>query len=335
MHVPGQSGLLLVFFWAIGTVLAVLHAAAPKDDKAKTFAAALASLKLRDIQGIDVIVTWLERLGVPLRDRNDLAQEVLIRAFSSWHTYDPSRFRPSSKRGTKKRRARAPGRRSPRPAFHRWMNTIAKNVAANYFQAAQHRLEDLVPDPLPEDTPDENTPAPDARVEYFETRAELAAALRSLLPLSRRVLLGSIQLQAARTGQSASTLYNVRNRARAELATMLEGNPISLRRGQLAALATARRVLRAQGLEEREIRALLRAASAGRYSVTVFFLIRRGRALGLPVWVAGPLSLAAIAVREAAGAEGERAGELRRLAVDAAEVALGRLGRAYGTTRYS
>jgi len=332
-QVAGQSGLLLVFFWAISTVLAILHVAAPKDEKARTFAAALSSLKMRDLRGIAVIFAWLERMGVPLRDRSDVAQDILLRAFGSWHTYDSSRARPTSKprkRIQPRRHTKEPERQVVPSAFYRWMNTIARNATVNYFNTAKRRHEDLVPDPLPDDTPDEDTAAPDARLERVETRAELAAALLSLPPLSRRVVLGSVELQAARSRRPQSTLYKVRSRARAELARVLKGDPIGRRRGQLAALATARRVLTAHGLEEREIRALLRAAGAERYSVQMLTLCRRGYALGLPKRVAGPLTLAALAVQEAAVAGGEHTLELRQLAADAAEMALGTLSRAYG-----
>lgn len=132
---------------------------------------------------------------------------------------------------------------------------------------------------------------------------------------------------ADRSGAPPSTLYKIRRRALAELGSIFESDPISCRRTQLAALATARRVLCAHGLEDAEARALLQATLPPRYCVTMFQLLRRARALGLPAWPPGPLALAALATREAAGAHGNRARYLRKLAAEAAETALTRLCR--------
>lgn len=68
------------------------------------------------------VLEWLAKLGVPLRDRPDVRQEVLIAAHKSFPNYDPSRSRPE-----------------------RWLNKIAVYVAAHYHQLARHRREVLTP----------------------------------------------------------------------------------------------------------------------------------------------------------------------------------------------
>ncbi|WP_441292743.1 sigma-70 family RNA polymerase sigma factor [Sorangium sp. KYC3313] len=62
-------------------------------------------------------------LGVPLRDRKDLAQEVLFAAYLSFNKYNPEISRPE-----------------------RWLNRITVHTASHYLQRAQHRYEELVPD---------------------------------------------------------------------------------------------------------------------------------------------------------------------------------------------
>ncbi|WP_437293143.1 RNA polymerase sigma factor [Sorangium sp. So ce426] len=66
---------------------------------------------------------WLTGLGVPLRDRKDLAQEVLFAAYLSFDRYNPEISRPE-----------------------RWLNRITVHTASHYLQRAQHRYEELVPD---------------------------------------------------------------------------------------------------------------------------------------------------------------------------------------------
>ncbi|CAN95392.1 ECF-family RNA polymerase sigma factor [Sorangium cellulosum So ce56] len=66
---------------------------------------------------------WLTGLGVPLRDRKDLAQEVLFAAYLSFNKYNPEISRPE-----------------------RWLNRITVHTASHYLQRAQHRYEELVPD---------------------------------------------------------------------------------------------------------------------------------------------------------------------------------------------
>ncbi|WP_437893434.1 RNA polymerase sigma factor [Sorangium sp. So ce124] len=58
-----------------------------------------------------------------MRDRKDLAQEVLFAAFLSFNKYNPEISRPE-----------------------RWLNRITVHTASHYLQRAQHRYEELLPD---------------------------------------------------------------------------------------------------------------------------------------------------------------------------------------------
>ncbi|WP_437274953.1 sigma-70 family RNA polymerase sigma factor [Sorangium sp. So ce375] len=70
-----------------------------------------------------LVSRWLTGLGVPLRDRKDLTQEVLFAAFLSFNKYNPEISRPE-----------------------RWLNRITVHTASHYLQRAQHRYEELTPD---------------------------------------------------------------------------------------------------------------------------------------------------------------------------------------------
>lgn len=314
----GQAGLVAVLLWAVGTVLVVLRAGAPRDGK--SFAAALANLRNSDTKGIAVILLWLKRLDVPEEAQADLAQEVMLEAFRSWPKYDPDR----NARYRRKRRSRTDDHKP----FRGWLNRITVHTVANYWNVSS-RHEVLDPDPVSEEIPDETSPAPDARLDRVACRAELAAALLCLPASMRRAVFGSVKSLASRSGRPGSTLYKVRNRAHAELAQRLEGDPIGEHRARVGALATARRVLCARGLPHEEARALLLAAASAPRAPKLAALHRRGRAYGLPREAAGPLALAALARQAAEDAEGERAGSLRVLAVDASAAALAQLVRAF------
>src|SRR5262245_10434400 len=97
---------------------------------------------------------WLDRLGVPLRDRRDIAQEVFLAAHQSFHTYDPMRSRPE-----------------------RWLNKITVHVAAHYRDRAQHRREELTPEDF-FDVVDEE-PGPDEQIRVEQDRLEVFDVLQS------------------------------------------------------------------------------------------------------------------------------------------------------------
>lgn len=100
---------------------------------------------------------WLESLGVPMRDRRDVAQDVLLAAFRSFHTYDAMRSRPE-----------------------RWLNKITVHVAAHYRDRAQHRREVISAEPLLEAV----DPAPLAceQIEAAQRRRVTFDLVRTLEP---------------------------------------------------------------------------------------------------------------------------------------------------------
>ena len=107
---------------------------------------------------------WLDRLGVPLRDRRDVAQEVFLAAHQSFHTYDPMRSRPE-----------------------RWLNKITVHIAAHYRDRAQHRREELTPEEF-FDVIDEN-PGPDEQMGSEQDRLQVLDLLQSLDGDLRSVLI--------------------------------------------------------------------------------------------------------------------------------------------------
>lgn len=137
---------------------------------------------------------WLERLGVPLRDRRDVAQEVFLAAHQSFHTYDPMRSRPE-----------------------RWLNKITVHIAAHYRDRAQHRREELTPKNF-FDVVDE-APAPDEQMRSEQERLQVLDLLQSLDPELRSVLIAhdidGIPMAdiAAQHGIPLSTAYKWRARA--------------------------------------------------------------------------------------------------------------------------
>lgn len=304
--------------------------------KGDAFSAALEDLRLGDFRGRDVILAWLERRGVPVRDREDLAQVVLLGALASWSRYDPVSYpapahRATRPRGTKPRMDDAhgvPRQRTPRESLRRWLHGITNHVVAGYLRDRSRQVEEPCADPIAADIADDHAAAPDSGLERRATRAELSAAVFLLPALSRVATMSRIKPLALRTGRPISTLYKVRERAYATLAGILDMDPIGLWRAQAAAQEMARRALCSRGLPDREARALVRIA-VGRSAVKAAKVWRRARKLGLLSCAAGPLALAALAAREAAGAVGQRARDLVQLAIDAVTVGVACLRRAY------
>lgn len=307
------------------------------DPGEKSLAEALPELRSRGLRGRDVIIAWLERMGVPLRDRDDLAQDVLLGAVTSWPRYDPVAFTRSAPNAARRRCPKPASaqpdegqqRRGERAMLQRWMHGITRNVVSRYREKTGCG-EELRPDPLAEDTPDEGALLPDADLEQRATRAELSAAVFLLPPLSRLAAMSAIKELALRTGQPLSTLYKVRARAYAALAGLLKADPVGQWRAQAVALERARRVLCSHGLPDREARALLWLA-AHQPAVEEADVWRRAVELGLAGSAAGPLALAALAAREATDPDdGRCARDLVQLAVDATALGLAQLRRAYG-----
>ncbi|EYF07024.1 RNA polymerase sigma factor [Chondromyces apiculatus] len=137
---------------------------------------------------------WLERLGVPIRDRRDVSQEVLMAAHQSFHTYDPMRSRPE-----------------------RWLNKITVHVAAHYRDRAQHRREELTPDDAFEVIDEQ--PGPDEQIMLEQDRLEVIDVLQTLEVDLRSVLIahdidGIPMMEIAdQHGIPLSTAYKWRARA--------------------------------------------------------------------------------------------------------------------------
>lgn len=142
--------------------------------------------------------SWLGALDVPLRDRRDVAQDVLLAAFTSLHTYDPMKSRPE-----------------------RWLNGIAVHVAAHYHEKAHRRREELSPDPLFD--AEDPAPLPCERINAEQNLQHALAALHSLDPALRAVLVAHdidgvpMEEIAKQQGISLWTAYKRRTRALAVL----------------------------------------------------------------------------------------------------------------------
>ncbi len=79
--------------------------------------------RLFDKKTIVLVRRWLRLLGVPRRDRRDVAQNVMLAAHESFANYDPARGPPD-----------------------RWLNRIAVHTASHYAERARRRQEEPLPD---------------------------------------------------------------------------------------------------------------------------------------------------------------------------------------------
>lgn len=135
---------------------------------------------------------WLFRLKVPRPDRVDLAQDIMIAAFTSFPTYDPTRTRPE-----------------------RWLNQITVHIAARYHQRARHRREEQLPDDFDVAC---DIPSAEELLAGEEDRQFVLEVLQSIDSDERMVVIehdiegSSIAEIAARRGIPASTAYKRRAR---------------------------------------------------------------------------------------------------------------------------
>ncbi|WP_437971100.1 sigma-70 family RNA polymerase sigma factor [Sorangium sp. So ce260] len=169
----------------------------PTEDARSAAAALLFRPKVfRDVR------RWLERLGVPARDRDDVAGEVWLCAWRSWPTYDPEHARPE-----------------------RWLNRIMLHVCSHYHERASRRREVLLDEPL-----DVADPAPDALhlLVAEETRLGVLDAIDRLDLHEREVLVGH-DIEEIPIGELVeelevpmSTAYKRRARALAALRELVE-----------------------------------------------------------------------------------------------------------------
>lgn len=145
---------------------------------------------------------WLDRLGVPLRDRRDVAQDVFLAALEGLPRYDPTRSRPL-----------------------RWLNWVAVHVASHYHDRARRRavvFEDL------DDVICER-PGPDEQIGAEQERRYLANALQLIDPEQRAVLVAhdvdarSMAEIAEELGIPLRAAYRWRSRAIAALVEAARG----------------------------------------------------------------------------------------------------------------
>ena len=147
---------------------------------------------------------WLRRLGVPLEDLPDVLQDVLKNAWSSWHTYDPTRSRPE-----------------------RWLNKIAVHLAAHYRDQARHHREELAAEPGDIDAADPSLDASEL-MELEQMRTIVRDALDELPRDLREVLIAHdidgvpMAAIAEHQGIPLSTAYKWRARALDALADVLD-----------------------------------------------------------------------------------------------------------------
>ena len=146
---------------------------------------------------------WLERLGIPVRDRPDARQEVFLEAHKSFHSYNPLRGRPE-----------------------RWLNKITVHIAYHYRERAVHRREELTPDdPLdavdPTPGPDEQFKREQARLLVLDRLQAVDAKLRGVLIAHDLDGIPMVEI-AEQLRIPVSTAYKWRIRAMAELAAALE-----------------------------------------------------------------------------------------------------------------
>ncbi|WP_437620574.1 RNA polymerase sigma factor [Sorangium sp. So ce1151] len=136
---------------------------------------------------------WLRLLGVPRRDRRDVAQIVMLAAHESFANYDPARGPPD-----------------------RWLNRIAVHTASHYAERARRRVEE----PLPDDF-DAELEEPSAE-EYIISECDRLFALSVLREIDGE--LGAVLMAhdiegvpmadfASQSGIPLSTAYKRRTRA--------------------------------------------------------------------------------------------------------------------------
>jgi RNA polymerase sigma-70 factor (ECF subfamily) len=148
------------------------------------------------------VLSWLERLEIPDRDRDDVAGEIWLSAWLGWHAFDPERTAPK-----------------------RWLSRIAVHAALHYHERALRRREIPLDEPL--EVPD---PAPDALQLLIaeETRLGVLEAIDTLDLHERELLVGHdidgvpLHELAERLGIPVLTAHQRRARAMAALRAEIE-----------------------------------------------------------------------------------------------------------------
>ncbi len=110
------------------------------------------------------VLGWLRRLGIARCDRPDLAQDILLSAYTSLPRYDPCLASP-----------------------RRWINRIAVHVAAHHHERQRHRREVLL-EPLHLALVDER-PGAEEQIVGEQRRRIVRSWLQALAPEHRALLL--------------------------------------------------------------------------------------------------------------------------------------------------
>lgn len=174
-------------------LLAVVGAFSASD-----FAAAVTALRHRGVRGRDVILLWLACLGIPVRDREDVAQRVIMKAFAERDRFDPA--------------GNSQGRRR---AFDRWLTRVAVEASAGYHLGEgeeQSGEREVAPEPREVVPRDKGLSSESSRatgehvVQPRRRRRPLAALVEKLEPLLERA--------AEQTTEDEARMYAARAFAR-------------------------------------------------------------------------------------------------------------------------
>ncbi|WP_437673058.1 RNA polymerase sigma factor [Sorangium sp. So ce131] len=144
-----------------------------------------------------LVKRWLRLLGVPRRDRRDIAQDVMLAAHVSFSKYDPERGPPD-----------------------RWLNRIAVHTASHYGERSRRRVEVPLPDDyeaeLEQPSAEEQIGSETDRLFVLEILQQIDAELSSVLVAHDLEDMPMSEF-ASRAGIPLSTAYKRRVRALAAL----------------------------------------------------------------------------------------------------------------------
>ncbi|AUX46860.1 uncharacterized protein SOCE26_083690 [Sorangium cellulosum] len=163
----------------------------PPSDKEKAFA------RIFNKTTIVLVKRWLRLLGVPRRDRRDIAQDVMLAAHVSFGKYDPERGPPD-----------------------RWLNRIAVHTASHYGERSRRRVEVPLPDDyeaeLEQPSAEEQIGSESDRLFVLEILQQIDTELSAVLVAHD---LEDVPMSefASRAGIPLSTAYKRRVRALAAL----------------------------------------------------------------------------------------------------------------------
>ncbi|MGK4000016.1 RNA polymerase sigma factor [Sorangium sp. So ce1024] len=156
---------------------------------------------------------WLRLLGIPRRDRRDVAQNVMLAAHESFGNYDPARGPPD-----------------------RWLNRIAVHIASHYAERARRRVEEPLPDDfdaeLDEPSAEEQMIAECDRLLALSVLRELDGALSAVI-LAHDIEGVPMADFATQSGIPLSTAYKRRTRALSVFQYMIAQRLASMDGGDL------------------------------------------------------------------------------------------------------